>query len=354
MKILVIQHKMIGDVLISSLICQNLRKAYPKAEIHYLVNNNTIPVLEGNESIDKIILFNATKQKTLFALLQFAFKIRAEKYDLVIDAYSKLQSWIVTLLSGAKRKISYQKPGRTFIYTDNVPMAEFPDTYLGLAIERRLSLLKPLNLNIETEVVPKLFLSDKENEFARSIFNRFQMDLSRKTIMISLLGSDNSKTYPLHYMAQIVDFIGTNYNVNLLFNYFPNQIEDAKLVYEACSEKTKSKTYFDLLGKDLREFIAIMNQCDLIIGNDGGAINMAKALEKPSFIIFSPWIEKKIWATFEDGISHTSVHLNDFKPELFENQSIPDLKNNTPELYAQFNSELIIPNLKLFLEKQRL
>ena len=25
---------------------------------------------------------------------------------------------------------------------------------------------------------------------------------------------------------------------------------------------------------------------------------MAKALNKPSFIIFSPWIEKKIWATF--------------------------------------------------------
>ena len=60
-----------------------------------------------------------------------------------------------------------------------------------------------------------------------------------------------------------------------------------------------------------------MNQCDVIIGNDGGAINMAKALQKPSFIIFSPWIEKKIWATFEDGIHHLSVHLNDYKPQLF-------------------------------------
>ena len=40
-----------------------------------------------------------------------------------------------------------------------------------------------------------------------------------------------------------------------------------------------------------------MNECVVIIGNDGGAINMAKALNKPSFIIFSPWIEKKISAT---------------------------------------------------------
>jgi heptosyltransferase-2 len=39
---------------------------------------------------------------------------------------------------------------------------------------------------------------------------------------------------------------------------------------------------------------------------------MAKALGKPSFIIF--WIEKKIWATLEDGIHHLSVHLNDYRP----------------------------------------
>jgi heptosyltransferase-2 len=42
---------------------------------------------------------------------------------------------------------------------------------------------------------------------------------------------------------------------------------------------------------------------------------MAKALGKPS-LLSSPWIEKKIWATLEDGIHHLSVHLNDYRPEL--------------------------------------
>ncbi|CAM4120303.1 glycosyltransferase family 9 protein [Flavobacterium antarcticum] len=351
MKILVIQHKMIGDVLISSLICENLRKAYPSATIHYLVNDNTTPVLEGNKSIDKIVLFKPKEQKTLVSLLKFAFKIRAEKYDLVIDAYSKLQSWIVTFLSGASRKISYQKAGRTFIYTDNVPKLEFPATNLGLAIERRLSLLEPLNLPIETIVTPRLFVSETEKEFAKTLFERYKNDSNRKTVMISLLGSDAYKTYPLDYMAKIVDFIGLNYDVNLLFNYFPKQIEDAKTVYELCSAETKSKITFDLLGNDLREFIAIMNQCDLIVGNDGGAINMAKALEKPSFILFSSWIEKKSWATFEDGISHTSVHLKDFKPELFENKSTAELKKSSQELYVQFEPELVIPKLSSFLNR---
>jgi heptosyltransferase-2 len=45
-------------------------------------------------------------------------------------------------------------------------------------------------------------------------------------------------------------------------------------------------------------FIGILNQCNVIVGNDGGATNMAKALGKPS-LLSSPWIEKKIWATLE-------------------------------------------------------
>ena len=68
---LVIQHKMIGDVLVSSLICTNLKKAYPNAQIDYLVNDNTIPVLDGNSNIDNIIIFNEKEQKSFNKLLQF-------------------------------------------------------------------------------------------------------------------------------------------------------------------------------------------------------------------------------------------------------------------------------------------
>ena len=44
------------------------------------------------------------------------------------------------------------------------------------------------------------------------------------------------------------------------------------------------------------------------------------------FIIFSPWIEKKIWATFEDGIHHLSVHLKDYRADLFEQKTEKILK----------------------------
>lgn len=349
MKILVIQQKMIGDVLVSSIICNNLRKAYPEAQIDYLVYESTTPVLEGNTAIDNLILFKKEHRDSNLALLKFAFRIRNEKYDLVIDAYSKLESWVFVLLSGAKRRISYKKPGRSFLYTDNVPFAKFPKTNMGLAIERRLSLLKPLKLDIEIDPLPKLYLTEAEKQYARTLFEKHRVNKDRKTVMMSLLGSEKNKTYPLVYMAEIVEKIADSHDVNILFNYFPSQIEEAKKIFSACSKSTRDKIYFDLLGNDLRSFIAIMDHCDIIVGNDGGAINMAKALNKPSFIIFSPWIEKKIWSTFEDDIHHLSVHLQEFRPELFEGYSEKRLRSKTPELYPEFKPKLFSEHLERFL-----
>ena len=115
------------------------------------------------------------------------------------------------------------------------------------------------------------------------------------------------------------------------------------------SEKTKSKVYFDLIGGDLRNFISLANECDLIVGNDGGAINMSKALGKKSFIIFSPWIDKNVWSTFEDGINHTSVHLKDYFPEKLGNLSNRKIKIKVDEFYSIFKFELFQTKLESFL-----
>ena len=351
MKILVIQQKMIGDVLISSIICNNLRKAFPNAQIDYLVYESTLAVLQNNTNIDNIILFQEKHRKSKRELLNLSLTIRAAKYDLIIDAYSKLESWFIVLLSGAKRKISYKKKGRTFLYTDSVPFAEFPKTNLGLAIERRLSLLEPLDLKIELDPLPKLFVTGKENQKALSLLEQHHIKKNRKTLMVSLLGSDNLKTYPLKYMSKVIDYIADNHDINILFNYFPKQKKDAEIVFNSCKTSTQEKIYFDLLASDLRGFIALMDQCDLIIGNDGGAINIAKALGKKSFIIFSPWIEKKVWATLEDGKQHISVHLNDFKPELIVSKKEKELKKNALSLYHEFKPEFFKDKIDFFLKQ---
>lgn len=350
MKILVIQQKMIGDVLVSSLLCDNLRKAYPNAQIDYMVYESTRAVVEGNLSFDSLVLFEKKHQTSKWEYFKLLQSIRAEKYDIVIDAYSKLESWLVVLFSGAKQKISYWKKGRDFLYTDTIKRKKTSSTNLGLIIEQRLSLLDPLHLDIKLDTFPRIYVSQKEKEFATSLFESQAINRSKKTIMLSIIGSSLDKTYPLDYMSKLIDFIAAKGDVNLLFNYMPQQNEAAKLIYDGCTEATKSKIYQTVLGKNIREFIAIMDSCDLVIGNDGGAINMAKALDKPSFILFSPWIDKKGWATFEDGINHISLHLQEFKPHLFKGKSAKIIKKETAEFYRAFTPELIYPKLNTFLK----
>ncbi|NNC69602.1 MAG: glycosyltransferase, partial [Flavobacteriaceae bacterium] len=178
----------------------------------------------------------------------------------------------------------------------------------------------------------------------------FQVDRTKKTLMVAILGSSDIKTYPLKYMSKLIDFIVEYADVNVLFNYIPSQSKEAQQVYAGCKASTQKVIFFDLIGKSLREYIALMNECDIIMGNDGGAINMAKALNKPSFIIFSPWIRQEMWSTFEDGDFHKSVHLTQFKPELFESKSEKELKKNSLELYRYFKPEFIYSELRSFLD----
>src|SRR5690606_29017622 len=117
MKILIIQPKMIGDVLTSSILFKALRKKYPDAELSYLIQPHTLAVVEKNPFIDRIVLFDPEKYKGFSGLINFAHEVRAGNYDIVIDVYAKINSAIITAISGANTRISYNKWYTSFAYT---------------------------------------------------------------------------------------------------------------------------------------------------------------------------------------------------------------------------------------------
>lgn len=335
-KILVIQQKMIGDVLVSTILCETLCKAYPNAQIDYLIYENTYPVIAENDKNYNVIFFKNEYRDNKKALISFALSLKEEKYDVVIDAYSKLESWLIVGLSNAKTKISFKKKISNLLFTHLIERHQVPTSNLGLVIEHRLKLLEPLNIPKDLYVThPTIKITNVENENAINLLKENNVDLQKPIVMLNIIGSNDSKTYPLNYMAKVVDKIAEN-DVQILFNYIPNQIEAAKKVLELCSVETQQKIFFNVLGNNLRGLLALLNQCCFVIGNDGGTMNMAKALNKPTFIIFSPWIEKKAWNTYEDGKKHISVHLNDYKPELFQNKRLKQIKRENNNLYNLF------------------
>jgi heptosyltransferase-2 len=345
MKVLVIQNKMIGDVLASTVICEAIKLQNPDWEVHYMIQPNTFAVVENNPFIDKIIFFEPEKHKGFRKLVVYGLSLKIENYDAVIDAYGKWQSVFPSYFSGARIRIGFKKWYTSLLFTKTV----IPEKNVEVsAIYHRLQLAEELVSESKKDIFPKIYLTDNELKLAKeSVANRLNTTIP--IIMISVLGSDSKKSLPAKYMAEVLDSIANEKDVQLLFNFMPNQESEAKAIYDLCQPETKSKIILDFYTKGLRTFLAILSQCDALIGNEGGAVNMAKALNIKTFTIFSPWINKSSWNMKNDEINHVSIHLNDYFPEIYNGKHPKKFKNQSLELYLRLAPNLFKEKLAKFV-----
>ena len=122
-------------------------------------------------------------------------QIKKEQYDVLIDVYSKLSSNIISILSGAKTKISYHKNYSSWVYDHNIKRKIKTESKAGLAIVNRLQLLEPLDI-AEEPLHPKIYLAQKEISDSKKLLQREGVNFKKPLFMISVLGSGGNKTYP--------------------------------------------------------------------------------------------------------------------------------------------------------------
>lgn len=169
--------------------------------------------------------------------------------------------------------------------------------------------------------------------------------------MLGILGSTPQKSMPYNYVVQLIDYITETYNATILFNYAPHQKPEAEKIYALC--KNKQQINLDIYEDSIRGFIKLMNHCDILVANEGGSVHITKALHKPTFTIYSPYVNKEHWSSFEDGKTHDSIHLLEEKPDLFSSFTPEErrrIEKNPNELYQQLTPKMILKKLKPFLE----
>lgn len=343
MKALLIQQKMIGDVLTASLQCAYLKRWNPAVEIHFIANRHTLAVLENNPHIDKIIVFEDTFQSNKFAFLAFLWRQRKLRYDVIIDFYGKIESNLTVLFTPAPKKISYHKWYTAWAYTTTVKRSAGDPTQRPLSLHHRNQLILPLvGKDFTFNLHPRIFLNPKEIKAAQAAIKH--RNPAKKIVMIAVLGSSKLKTYPLDQLAEMLKYICHNFPVQLLFNYMPHQQKEVDKLKERLDPFTQEQLLLDRAPKSLRDFIALTSQCDAILGNEGGAINMGKALNLPSFAIFSPQIEKQGW--HREETHNQAVHLHDYLPEWSPKKIDP---NAILQRYARFRFSLFKEKLSAFL-----
>jgi len=346
-KILIIQNKRIGDVLISSVIANNIKKLYPESHVNFMAYDFTTGVIEHNPNIDTIISINEKELKKIPNLIKMIRKVRKEKYDIIFDPYSKLQSRLICYFSKAEYRIGnkrkYKKLPLSF-YSHPINLLDEKTQVCGKAIEDRINLITSVFPLKNPDYKPKITLQEDEKTYPK--LHKYK----HPVLMLGILGSTPQKSMPYEYIAEVVDFITTNYKVHILFNYAPNQKAEADKIYEMCTNK--ESIILDIYEDSIRGFVRLMYACDVMVANEGGIVHIAKALNKPTFTIFSPYVNKDHWASFEDRKQHESIHLLEEKPDLFETFTFEERKKieeNPHDLYKKLTPEMIIPKLEQFL-----
>lgn len=327
MKILVIQKKFMGDVLVSSIVFEPLKEKFPHAELHYLIDKKHQQVVAHHRYIDRFLFF-----ENLASMLK---SIRNEHYDIIIDLYAKTATAILTLLSGASKRISFHKKYTACCYTDKINRCDkikFP--LLTTALEHRLLLLEPLGIGLQLRR-PRIYLTSEEKTDAKSLLDSLGIH-DERLVMISTFGSCPAKTYPIQHMVKVIEqIVEQTDNVKILCNYIPSQKKEFHTLYGLLSETTQKKVVKDFDTQNLREYMAVLSYCKALIGNEGGSTNISKALEIPTFSIYAPHV--KGWEWHEDGIKNTSVHADHYQQTGYE--------TFTPNLFREKLNDFIKENI---------
>jgi ADP-heptose:LPS heptosyltransferase len=105
--ILIILHGSIGDVTRALPLANLLRRRFPKARLAWSVEPPSLPLVERYRGIDEVILFD--RYNWWKGIASFLRKVRARRFDLVLDLQRHLKSGLISVWSGAPHRVGFNR-----------------------------------------------------------------------------------------------------------------------------------------------------------------------------------------------------------------------------------------------------
>ncbi len=273
-KILIIKPRGIGDVVLSTIVLDNLKNEFNTAAIDYLTEKPSNLFLELLPQINNVIVL---KKSTLIDKLKTVLAIRKNKYDLVFDFYSNPFTAQLTMLSGAKYRAGFPYRGRKYAYNlyGEEDRAKYHSAILHLKFLERLGIksdLKNIYFGIDNTA------REKADFF---FFNNFST--SEKVVAVSPSGGWDSKKAPPEKFAEFADAIAEKLKAKILILWGPEDKREAELI------STKMKTKGILAPPtSIIEMAAFLEKADAVLANDSGPMHIAAAVGTPTLGLFGP------------------------------------------------------------------
>jgi heptosyltransferase III len=286
-KILLIQLRQLGDILLTTPCIREIKREEPNAHIAFLSHPMGKKILNQNPYIDETYYIGA---ESLVQQWEIWRMIRAKKYDVVVDFMNNPRSAGLTWFSDAHMRVAFPSK-RFFCYNHRVPHSQEPQ-YI---VKEKFRLLEACGFEprdvaltlpwFETDTRPLMQLLGSGSRFRDAALR----------IVLSPTHRRENRRWPLASYAQLADWLIEKWKAEIIWTWGPGEESVVREVASQCRQPTvvSPPTTF-------RELAAIMANCDLFIGNSNGPSHVAVAVKIPSLQLHGPTIPRS-WSPLTGG-----------------------------------------------------
>ncbi len=279
MKILLIQLRRLGDLILTTPAIVALRDRFPQGHISLAVARECEPLLPAIPAIDEAIVMSGG----LRDLLAW-HKLRGGSFDCVVDFTRNDRSGFLTLMSGARRRIVSDRLKRK----SNL-RARFYNEFVACAmkemhtIDYHLALLQPLGITsaaAEVELRIPRFAQDAATALIGS-------EIGDKPFAIFHPGSARAvKFWEPQRWAEVMAFAQTELGLQPILSSGNSPMERAHI---AGIRERLDAAVIDFSGRlDLLTLAALIARARLLVTVDSASVHLASATRTPQVVLFGP------------------------------------------------------------------
>ena len=276
--ILVMEPWHIGDVVLATPVLRALRSRFPDAGISLLGKQHAEELLRHSGLVDEVIVFDlpwtaksgkyAPGRYDRDAIHRLLGELRSRQFDLTIDARMDLRSNYLTWLTRAPRRIGYDFGGGSFLLTDAVPAD--PDKHHR--VDDWLELMKPLGSTERFE--PVLRVTESERAWAAQLLAGYGISPGDTVVAVHGGASDERRKWAAEKYESVARRLVERHGARIVWFLDPDT-PDRDVAVASATVRTS-----------LREMMAILSHCSLVICNDSGPMHIADALGVPVVAVF--------------------------------------------------------------------
>lgn len=304
-KIVIMRTDRIGEVLLSTVLIDGIKKLYPRAKISFVTSMYSKDILSGRDDIAEIIIADIRKNSNWLlqaVKLAVVFKKRRFDYSIVLNANKILH--LATFLAGIPVRIGYNRKWSVFL---NKTIEDEREKGRKHEAEYAMDFARLLGLKNFEQPSPRLVCANASREKVKELLFKKGADLSQKLIVIHPASSNPAKMWEKTRYAELIKKLKSHSKWEIIVVGTREERSLAEEIIRAADENG-----FNVCGElNLKELAALLKRANVFVGNDSGPMHMAAALDVPVIAIFGrniPGVGPKRWGPY--GKIHKVFHMD--------------------------------------------